>query len=292
MIPKQIIKCLDDKPELWNSGLVDYKDKYLLMGNTQDMNVKRYAFIDAATYQTVSPIGSFVSKQNFDFRTVRIKDKYYAIFFTKFASFRSGVVLQSFSIKDDLTLAWNQDRTLLEPVEDWKGYTKTAAEKNWMPFVHNGELYFVYSVSPHRILRFNEKTRKAQLVYESMGDFSSWPLRAHGLSGNANCVQIDDMFMGTFHSKPKRNYWTGYYFFDAKPPFKPLYLGGQALFEPSECVEPRKSERVQRCFDNVQFPIGLFRKDEAVLVSYGENDCLQKIARINITELTKNAIKI
>lgn len=294
MLTKQVIKCFNNEPVLWNSSLLEFRDKYLLIGNTQNTGLKNYAFIDQNTFAQVGQTRSFPSKVNFDFRTIKLRDKNCAVFFTKHASYRSGIVLQTFNIHDDLTIKWNTDRNLLEPIEDWLGgYVKTRAEKNWMPFVHRDELYFVYSVNPHNILRFNEHTKRVQLVYTSSADFSAWPHKALGLYGNATCTKInDDLYMGTFHSKPHRNYWSGYYFFEAKPPFKVVKVGTVPLFQPSDLDEPQRSDRVRRCFDNVQFPICTLRKDNDVLVSYGVNDCLQYIAKIGIDELLKNTVTV
>jgi predicted GH43/DUF377 family glycosyl hydrolase len=301
---QRIIKPFDDEQVIWNSGLLPYKDKFLMLGNTDNHDIKKYAFIDQTSFETVSPVRSFVSKKNFDFRTINYHDKTWAIFFTKQASHRSGVVLQSFNIQPDLSIKWEANRNLLEPIDSWPGgYNKTRAEKNWMPFVYNEELYFVYTLSPHIVLRFNEFTKRVQRVYDSsanfsykaptpVGDFTGWYPDKFGLSGNSNCVRVGDYYLNLFHCKPTRNYWTGYYFFEAKPPFRPVLLGTVPLLEPSDCTEGRKSARVQRCFDNVQFPIGLHVAGPNVLVSYGVNDCLNSIAEVSIADLLKNTVKI
>lgn len=293
-IPKQrIITPFNNEAVLWNSGILPYQDKFLLMGNSENHDVKKYAVVDAVDFNPVGKIGSFPSKKNFDFRTIQLRDKTYAVFFTKAASYRSAVVLQSFVIQPDLSIKWNTDRTVLEPIEDWPGgYVKTSAEKNWMPFVYRDELYFVYALRPHVILRYNEHTKRVQRVYDMPTDWSKSPLPGGGLSGNSNCVRVGDLYMNTFHSKPFRNYWTGYYFFEARPPFRPVLLGTVPLLEPSDCKEERKSARVQRCFDNVQFPIGLHAAGTDILVSYGVNDITNQIAQIKLDDLMKNTVAL
>jgi hypothetical protein len=293
-ITKQsVIQPFGGDAVLWNSGILPYQDKFMLMGNTENHDVKKYAFVDPVTFQAVSPIRSFVSRKNFDFRTITLRGKTYAVFFTKQASYRSGVILQSFEIQPDLSIKWNVDRTLLEPIGDWPGgYNKNSAEKNWMPFVHEDELYFVYGLKPHVILRYNEFTHKVQRVYDTTVDWTKWQLPGNGLSGNTNCVRVGDYFLNTYHSKPLKNYWTGYYFFEAKPPFRPMLLGTVPLLEPKDCTEERKSPRVQRCFDNVQFPIGLHVAGPNVLVSYGVNDIVNQIASVSIADLLKNTVAL
>lgn len=290
---QKIITPFNNEAVLWNSGILPVQDKFLLMGNTENHDVKKYAVVDPETFNPVKAIGSFVSRKNFDFRTIQLRDKTYAVFFTKQASYRSGVVLQSFEIQPDFTIKWNNDRNVLEPVEDWPGgYVKTRAEKNWMPFVYRDELYFIYGLDPHVIFRYNEFSRRVQRVYDTKVDWSKAFLPGNGLSGNTNCVRVGDYYLNTFHSKPFRNYWTGYYFFEARPPFKPVLLGTVPLLEPNDCKEIRKSARVERCFDNVQFPIGLHVSGENVLVSYGVNDITNQIAVVRTDDLLRNTVPL
>lgn len=290
---QQVIHAFNGEPVLWNSGLLPIGDKFLLMGNTENHDIKKYAVVDNTDFNPVGHVGSFRSKKNFDFRTFWLRDKSYACFFTKEASYRSGVVLQPFTVNSNLSLTWGKDRNLLEPIEDWPGgYTKTRAEKNWMPFTYQDELYFVYGLSPHIILRYNEFTKKVQRVYSTDVDWTKWPLHKNGVSGNTNCVRVGDYFLNTFHSKPLRNYWTGYYFFEARPPFKPVLLGTIPLLEPTDCTESKKSARVERCFDNVQFPIGLHVAGSSIYVSYGVNDITNQIAVVSTDELLKNTVAL
>ncbi len=291
MINRKIYTINDTKPSYWNSGIVPYKDKYLFIGNTGDDNIKSYGFCNKDMTPCTEPV-LFTSRRNFDFRLIECNGEYFAVFFTKFTSFRGAIVIQRFVINPNLTITWTRERYQLEEILDWPSYTKQHAEKNWMPFVHHGEIYLIYSVLPHIILRFNPKIGKVQKVYDEHWVPEGWDKVRNGMFGNASCARVGEYFLGTFHSKPTRQYWTGYYFFEARPPFRPKLIGTQEIFAPHYSTETRKSERIARAFDNVMFPIGSITVDDKVLMSYGENDTLQRVAEFSIHDLLLNTHRV
>ena len=291
MIPRKTYLVNDEKPSYWNSGIVEFKGKYLFIGNTGDDNIKSYGFVNPDFTPFTQPI-LFTSRRQFDFRLIKAGGEYFAVFFTKFAAYRGSVVLQRFVINDNFTITWTRDRYQFDEILDWPGYQKQHAEKNWMPFVHNDEIYFVYSVLPHVILRFNQKLGKVQKVYDEHWVPEGWERVRNGMFGNANCARVGDYHLGTFHSKPTRQYWTGYYFFEAKPPFRPKLIGTQEIFAPHYSTETRKSARIAKAFDNVMFPIGTLPVGDKLLMSYGENDTLQRVAEFTQHDLLLNTHRV
>ena len=70
--------------------------------------------------------------------------------------------------------------------------------KNWSPFTHDGELYFVYSLKPLKVLRCDLHTRKLNWVYEEPGDsnFRAEQLNDMLIGGGTNAVEHNGFIYG------------------------------------------------------------------------------------------------
>lgn len=94
-------------------------------------------------------------------------------------------------------------------------------EKNWGFFSHAGELYAVYTVAPHRILRISEHGT-ATWAYEAPTGIR-W--LGGELRGGAPPVLMGDEYWHFIHDRIEvdglRIYRTGLYTFSASPPFEP-----------------------------------------------------------------------
>jgi hypothetical protein len=93
-------------------------------------------------------------------------------------------------------------------------------EKNWSFFEHDGQLYAIYSIAPHRILSIDGERTK--LAYETP-TVAPWNPGTE-MRGGASPVKVGDEFYHFFHSRVAsgnhRVYITGLYTFDAEPPFR------------------------------------------------------------------------
>lgn len=91
-------------------------------------------------------------------------------------------------------------------------------EKNWGFFSHDGDLYAVYSIKPHTILKIEGD--HARKVYETETPHA-WT--GGHLRGGAPPVRIRGHYWNWFHGRigvgADAIYNTGVYAFDAKPPF-------------------------------------------------------------------------
>lgn len=138
-------------------------------------------------------------------------------------------------------------------------------QKNWSFFVHSDQLYCVYSVSPHRILKID-------------GDQCSWaqtepfPFTWVGgeLRGGATPVRVGSEFWHFVHDRveqpgSKHHYRMGLYTFSAIPPFRPLRLVPDVLLE----ADP-KTNYGNYC--DVVFPRGAVRDGDLWVVSMGCHD--------------------
>lgn len=92
-------------------------------------------------------------------------------------------------------------------------------EKNWGWFSHDGELYAVYSVSPHVVLRI-----AGDAVAEVHRTPNVLPWTGGYLRGGAPPVRVGDEYICWIHgaddARRGRVYNVGVYAFEAKPPFR------------------------------------------------------------------------
>lgn len=165
-------------------------------------------------------------------------------------------------------------------------------QKNWMPFVHNDDLYLISDVCPHRIYKFDLKTRNCTLEYETKFN-NPWFIK-HQLRGNTNCVKIDEnYFLGVFHTAQKLDgcsyYDNGAYLFEAKPPFKPVMFGNKTIF-PAEFAQ----EKHFRKFGEIVcvFPMSIIVQGQDVYFSYGDNDSAIRVFKTNIPEVLSTMMRI
>lgn len=94
-------------------------------------------------------------------------------------------------------------------------------EKNWVFFDHDGDLYCVYSIEPHVVLRVDGN--RAETAHESDTPFA-WS--GGHLRGGASPVRVGDRWYHWFHGRrdADTSYNVGCYAFDARPPFRVLAM--------------------------------------------------------------------
>jgi len=107
----------------------------------------------------------------------------------------------------------------------------TGHEKNWLWFFHKNRLHMVYAGPPdQQVVEFTSAMQN-QAVHLSKAP-CPWP---HGvIRGGTPPVLVDNEYWTFFHSSmpwrpPFRRYFMGAYAFEAKPPFRPTRITGEAL---------------------------------------------------------------
>jgi len=121
------------------------------------------------------------------------------------------------------------------------GYTRRD-EKNWMGFVHEGQLHFVYSVHPHSVVLVRAADGACTSRWSTSTAAPLFDLAATNkvdLHGSASAVLYGDRYLALFHTRDvsSGNYTTFAYSFEARPPFTikavsrplPLLGGGRAF---------------------------------------------------------------
>ncbi len=59
-----------------------------------------------------------------------------------------------------------------DTIHNWPGYQRRGHEKNWVPFSHDGKLYYVYSLMTQRILAIDIDAGTASLAFKTEFSYS------------------------------------------------------------------------------------------------------------------------
>lgn len=184
-------------------------------------------------------------------------------------------------------------------------------EKNWMFFEHAGDLFAVYQIDPHQILRVEPDTRGpivCRPAYMTEWDTSAYSQHYGRPRGGAPPVRVGRGYVALFHSRrdprplpgaalaanagaitqtdrwqrirrwvrerfaPVR-YYGGAYAFDAAPPFAPRCIHPRPVLRPEAEAIRRWPTAGYLSPRQVVYPSGLVRLDNGRwLASYGVHD--------------------
>lgn len=188
---------------------------------------------------------------------------------------------------------------------------RQPCEKNWLLFDHDGDLYAIYQVDPHIVLRLDPTGTgpvRCRPVYRTEWDTLAYTRRFGALRGGTPPVRIGASYISLFHSrthtpgltgtdsapvverlkrmpwlrKTKRwlheqfdpvRYYGGVYAFAAAPPFAPIFIRPTPILWP-ECEGRRQRPTASHMAPRrVVYPCGLVHlADGQWLVSYGVHD--------------------
>lgn len=166
-----------------------------------------------------------------------------------------------------------------------------SRQKNWMPFVHDGKIYFIANVCPHDIYEF-EPGREAFQKYRTSWAHS-W-FNRNDLRGNTNPVRMTNgNFLSTFHTASYQSgvmhYDNGCYIFSGEPPFTPIWCGRRTYLPADAAVEPHVRKKGQII---CTFPCGMTIDGDKLKISYGDNDSSVKIMETTVTEMLGTMSKL
>ncbi len=151
-------------------------------------------------------------------------------------------------------------------------------EKNWQFFEHEGELYSVYAVRPHLVLRHHggrveEAARTAAPLPWSNGD----------LRGGAPPVRVGEEFYHFFHTRQesggRMEYAAAVYTFAARPPFEVRRAAAAPILVPDEYDRPAHRT------SSVVFPCGAILRSGKWIISYGYHDQECRLAVFDAGEI-------
>ena len=129
-------------------------------------------------------------------------------------------------------------------------------EKNWMPWVINDDLYFIYHNDPYEILKFNGAGVEMTSIKPTMVD----GLKFH--SGGSCVIPFKDKFIGVVHRKyvindPSKTYAQSLHYTHKIV----VYTGNFEVLETSVEFSFEK--------EGIEFCCGLAIQDENIIFSYG-----------------------
>lgn len=156
-----------------------------------------------------------------------------------------------------------------------------GVEKNWQFFDYNGDMYFIYSINPHIVCKYNG-SREPVIFHETKID----PLWKLGVKrGGCPPVKIDNQYYSFFHSRFDDDlgakYYVGFYSFESKPPFRITKILPHPVFEGDSYNAHDKA---------VVFPCGSVYKNGKWIISYGYNDMYCKICVVDHQKMVDNMI--
>lgn len=172
---------------------------------------------------------------------------------------------------------------------------RTAWEKNWGFFEHDGELYAVYTITNHRILHI--QSEEASLAYWSSSAVPWGPKTE--MRGGASPILVGNEYWHFFHSRyeprgRKRQYMTGVYAFEARPPFRITRI----LPEPILIADPRTNAGRDVNYADVVFIGGSepvhseFGRVDHWLLCHGVHDRHSEVHRWTHAELEARMVRV
>jgi predicted GH43/DUF377 family glycosyl hydrolase len=169
----------------------------------------------------------------------------------------------------------------------------TTRQKNWMPFVVDGRVYLTASVRPHEIYELTDFADNYCRLVVSTPWQSPW-FNHYFKRGNTNPVQLEDgNWLGTFHTVMKVDkmhyYDNGCYVFSGQPPFNVLRCANRTYLRAEDAVAPhfRKAGQI-----TVNFPVGMVRQGNCLLISYGDNDSACRVLDTTVEAMLATTLEV
>lgn len=162
-----------------------------------------------------------------------------------------------------------------------------------MPFVYNQQLFFTYSVHPHKVLAL-QPNGSATLAFETSNDTLFAHLENVHVHGGPPMVLVtkeqstrynDDYYLGVLHYFNRINAgpaWYHHHFFRAegRPPFRILEVSSEL---PLKCVADLPQDFMYAQL--VSYISGLQLQDDGqLLVSYGASDYRSRLITMGLQE--------
>jgi len=203
-------------------------------------------------------------------------------------------------------------------------------EKNWMLFEYEGDLYAVYSITPHIILRIDLAGAGPVVcrpAFRSEWNVAAYVERYGNPRGGAPPVRCGDMYMSFYHSRRPVSrlnwvlrywpvapdtklprylaaierrlrrpfaqvcYFAGAYAFEAAPPFRPVWHTKEPVLRPENETPRRRRVRANPSADGIVYPCGAVSwEDGSWIVSYGLHDESCCLRRVWLPGSTVNAV--
>ena len=173
--------------------------------------------------------------------------------------------------------------------------SRQEIEKNWMLFAHDSELFAVYCITPHTILRLSldgQGPIVCRMLHSTKWDVSAYADRYGERCGGAPPQRHGNTYVSFFHSRRPISrfawllrYWpeersrmlprslaaverrvrrplaqvrysAGAYAFAAAPPFEPLWISPAPILRPEDEPVRQRRQRLNRYANGIVYPCG------------------------------------
>jgi predicted GH43/DUF377 family glycosyl hydrolase len=279
-----------------NPSIVKFGDGYLLFFRHDEPNFKN------GYWQVFSNIGCISLDRNFEpLEKSYSKIETHSLFSEDARFFQNGD--RFFLVYNDLLPRFKDRRGIcigeidlhrrrLEYVTRLDLGANTT-EKNWTPFSHSGEVHFLYTINPQKILCLpNPRKCLLRLLPDSSQLNLDWSIRWGVLRGGTPAHLMGEEYLAFFHSFFEDCsgivwYIMGAYMFASSSPFKITRISPHPILFKGIYDSPYASIANPRI--RSIYPIGFtcenFEGKELIHLSCGENDSAMKIISID-----KNAL--
>lgn len=137
-------------------------------------------------------------------------------------------------------------------------------ESDWLPFVQNGEIYFVYKFSPVRIYKLDRETGQTSLIKEI--SLSNKNLEI--FLGSGGLIEYKDGWLGTCHQA---------YYHDNQA-VKDFH---RLIWFDKEFTTMKYTEAFYFESPDIEFNLSICHSDEGLLIPYSQRDNNSKIGILN-----------
>lgn len=215
-----------------------------------------------------------------DPRVVVLKDLVY-IFVSCFANSNKYIqvcmIVIPAKIKDTADKILPVDVKLLEP-----SFNQQTYQKNWMPFVHDNDIYLVFDTKPLIILKCNSVTGEVKHIDRTMA--KTQKIGSIQIRGGAIVRYDENLFLSIAHIRRGMYYTQIFYLFDTN--WKILGFTDEFVIRDDK-LEFVKNKTFLYFQIKVQFASGILIKGNQIIVSYGEGNVRSKLFFLDLNLLQR-----
>lgn len=238
-----------------------------------------------------------------DPRLIKYKDKYY-LSVSRLLVGPEKIYLWLLDINDKITIN-KQYNISFTQFNKWPSY-KPQREKNWTPWEYDGKFLYTYSLNPHKILEIdvnnNDSTQLiAETSWESYGwwDNQKWVDPIYRLN-TPPLLLPDGTYLSVFHSMRMSSlntpwhriqpndllsYWTGFYLFEGKPPFRVLRISKSPFMTPDFILPSDWPFQPPPSGGNPFYPFNLMLRDDKIILAGGSNEVAIAYCNIPLNDI-------
>lgn len=166
-------------------------------------------------------------------------------------------------------------------------------EKNWTPVSHNGNIYFIHTISPQKTLLLENPSKNSlKVCFDSKCKSLKWSLKWGIPRGGTPALEVDGQYLSFFHSSFEDRkgivwYVMGAYTFSKNAPFQIERISPYPIIFKEAYTHPHHKDANPRI--RSLFPTGFIQITKStrssLFVSCGAND-----SGVKILELDQNSL--